>query len=150
MDAAHGHPVADAGGFRSNQGRYRQTPSDPDITPLRNEPRAPQRTTPSKRRVVRRGTGHEIRRTAARKVENAGERWRKQILHQISVQTRGKGCTRLDGRLNTDPVTGLEQGVCTHLSAHQCKPHDQRDADPRVLQDRMHGWPMLFQTPPSA
>jgi len=45
-----------------------------------------------------------------------------QILHQISVQTPGKGFTRLDGRLNAwIRNTGLDQGVlhltCLHTSA---------------------------------
>ena len=45
-----------------------------------------------------------------------------QILHQITVQTPGRGFTRLDGRLNTwIRSTGLDQGVlhltCLHTSA---------------------------------
>ena len=60
-----------------------------------------------------------------------------QILHQISVQTPGKGFTRLDGRLNTwIRSTGLEQGVlhltCLHTSASLTI---NENADPRVLQD---------------
>ena len=60
-----------------------------------------------------------------------------QILHQISVQTPGKGFSRLDGRLNTwIRSTGLEQGVlhltCLHTSASLTI---NENADPRVLQD---------------
>ncbi|MDC3011462.1 secondary thiamine-phosphate synthase enzyme YjbQ [Synechococcus sp. AH-736-G21] len=60
-----------------------------------------------------------------------------QILHQISVQTPGKGFTRLDSRLNTwIRSTGLEQGVlhltCLHTSASLTI---NENADPRVLQD---------------
>ena len=60
-----------------------------------------------------------------------------QILHQISVQTPGKGFTRLDARLNTwIRSTGLEQGVlhltCLHTSASLTI---NENADPRVLQD---------------
>jgi secondary thiamine-phosphate synthase enzyme len=60
-----------------------------------------------------------------------------QILHQISVQTPGRGFTRLDGRLNTwIRSTGLDQGVlhltCLHTSASLTI---NENADPRVLQD---------------
>ena len=76
---------------------------------------------------------------AARKVRK--ERWRavgvQQILHQITVQTPGRGFTRLDGRLNTwIRSTGLDQGVlhltCLHTSASLTI---NENADPRVLQD---------------
>ena len=60
-----------------------------------------------------------------------------QILHQITVQTPGRGFTRLDGRLNTwIRSTGLDQGVlhltCLHTSASLTI---NENADPRVLQD---------------
>ena len=60
-----------------------------------------------------------------------------QILHQISVQTPGKGFTRLDGRLNAwIRSTGLDQAVlhltCLHTSASLTI---NENADPRVLQD---------------
>ena len=58
-----------------------------------------------------------------------------QILHQISVQTPGKGFTRLDVWLNTwIRSTGLDQGVlhltCLHASASLTI---NENADPRVL-----------------
>lgn len=60
-----------------------------------------------------------------------------QILHQITVQTPGRGFTRLDGRLNSwIRSTGLDQGVlhltCLHTSASLTI---NENADPRVLQD---------------
>ena len=60
-----------------------------------------------------------------------------QILLQITVQTPGRGFTRLDGRLNTwIRSTGLDQGVlhltCLHTSASLTI---NENADPRVLQD---------------
>ena len=64
-----------------------------------------------------------------------------QILHQISVQTPGKGFTRLDGRLNAwIRSTGLDQAVlhltCLHTSASLTI---NENADPRVLQD-LEAW----------
>ena len=60
-----------------------------------------------------------------------------QILHRLSVQTPGKGFTRLDARLNAwIRSTGLDQGVlhltCLHTSASLTI---NENADPRVLQD---------------
>ena len=70
-----------------------------------------------------------------------------QILHQITVQTPGRGFTRLDGRLNTwIRSTGLDQGVlhltCLHTSASLTI---NENADPRVLQDLDAWMPMPFQ-----
>ena len=60
-----------------------------------------------------------------------------QVLHQLSVDTTGRGFVRLDGRLNTwIRSTGMDQGVlhltCLHTSASLTI---NENADPRVLVD---------------
>ena len=70
-----------------------------------------------------------------------------QILHRLSVQTAGKGFTRLDARLNAWIwSTGLDQGVlhltCLHTSASLTI---NENADPRVLQD-LDAW-MAYTVP---